>query len=59
MKDIVVTDIWLSHVGYLLKNVAQLKFDNTYIAVASFIFLLHSIINIGGISLNANLYRDV
>lgn len=54
-----ITAIWLIHIGYLLKNRFNIEFNNCYLAISSLFIVIHCAINIGGISLNANVYRDV
>lgn len=54
-----ITAIWLLHLGFLLKNVVRLKFDNQYFAFAAALIVCHLTINVGGMDLNRNEYRDV
>lgn len=54
-----ITAMWLLHLGFLLKNVVRLKFDNKYLAFASLLIVYHLTINVGGMDLNRNDYRDV
>lgn len=54
-----ITAIWLLHLGFLLKNVVRLNFDNKYIALAAALIVYHLTVNVGGMDLNRNEYRDV
>lgn len=54
-----ITAIWLLHLGFLLKNVVRLNFDNKYLALATALIVYHLTVNVGGMDLNRNEYRDV
>ena len=54
-----ITAIWLLHLGFLLKNVVRLKFDNKYLAFTGALIVYHLSVNVGGMDLNRNEYRDV